>query len=246
MSTDRSIERDDEGRIVVGWTVLTALVRAMIIEVSGELLQDRDCVTFVVDQHPVGALRSDTAHEPLRVTVRSWRPRRNLHRVDALGGEHRVERCGVFRVPIADEEPELGDPLAGRNRWPAGQPPGCAERYANWCPLVEVRGRCVRQGYGGWCPHRCGGQAGSVRPELDDVPSEDFPRQPDDQLPKLAIDHRASWAVRVGPSPVIRRRCHASSVPGVTMRCRRSSRGSSRVNADRTARSGHEARGLPT
>jgi hypothetical protein len=45
---------------------------------------------------------------------------------------------------------------------------------------------------------------------------------------------------------VMRRRCHASSVAGVTMRCRRSSRGSSRVSADKTARSGHEGRGLPT
>ena len=44
----------------------------------------------------------------------------------------------------------------------------------------------------------------------------------------------------------IRRRCHASSVPGVTMRCRRSSRGSSRTGADMIARSGHEGRGVPT
>src|ERR1700716_891225 len=44
----------------------------------------------------------------------------------------------------------------------------------------------------------------------------------------------------------MRRRCHASSVPGVTMRCRRSSRGSSRTSADMIARSGHEGRGVPT
>ena len=112
MSTDRGIERDDEGGIVVGWTMLPALVWAMIVEVPGELVQDRDCVPFVVDQYLVGALRSDTAHEPLGATVRSWRPRRNLHHVDALAGEHRVERPGVFRVPIADEEPELSNPLA--------------------------------------------------------------------------------------------------------------------------------------
>src|SRR4030088_1032274 len=44
----------------------------------------------------------------------------------------------------------------------------------------------------------------------------------------------------------MRRRCHASNVPGVTMRWWRSSRGSSRASADKTARSGHEGRGLPT
>jgi hypothetical protein len=112
MSTDRGLERDDGGGIVVGWAVLPALVRAVIVEVPGELVQDRDGVAFVVDQHPVGALRSDTAYEPLGVTVRSRRPRRNLHHVDALGGEHGVERCGVFRVSIADEEPELSNLLA--------------------------------------------------------------------------------------------------------------------------------------
>ena len=45
---------------------------------------------------------------------------------------------------------------------------------------------------------------------------------------------------------VTRRRCQASSVAGVTSRCLRSCRGSSRANADRTARSGHEGRGWPT
>ena len=56
---------------MVGWAVLTALVRTVIIEMSGELVKHGHGVTFVVDQHPVGTLRSDTAHEPLRVTVRS-------------------------------------------------------------------------------------------------------------------------------------------------------------------------------
>jgi len=42
---------------------------------------------------------------------------------------------------------------------------------------------------------------------------------------------------------VMRRRCQASSVAGVTSRWRRSSRGSSRASADRIARSGHAGRG---
>ena len=69
MSADRGVKWDGEGGIVVGWAALAAQVWAVIVEVSGELVHDRDCVTFVVDQHAVGALRSDTAHEPLGVTV---------------------------------------------------------------------------------------------------------------------------------------------------------------------------------
>lgn len=91
VSPDRGVKWDHGRGIVVRRAVLTALMRAVIIEMPSELVQDRDCVVFVVDQHPVGALRSDTAHEPLRVTVRSWRSRRGLDRVDALGGEHGIE-----------------------------------------------------------------------------------------------------------------------------------------------------------
>ena len=40
-------------------------------------------------------------------------------------------------------------------------------------------------------------------------------------------------------------RAPGSSVAGVTMRCRRAWRGSSRVRADKIARSGHEGRGVP-
>jgi hypothetical protein len=43
-----------------------------------------------------------------------------------------------------------------------------------------------------------------------------------------------------------RRRCQASSVAGVTSRCPRSCRGSSRAHAARTARSGQEGRGRST
>jgi hypothetical protein len=91
--------------------LLAALVRTVIIEMVGELVEHGHGVAFVVDQHPVGALGSDGAHEPLRVTVRSRCPRRDLHRVDALGGEHHVERCRELRVPVANEKPELADPV---------------------------------------------------------------------------------------------------------------------------------------
>jgi len=49
MSTDRGVERDDNSGIVVGWAVLASLVRAVIVDVPGELVKDRDGVAFVVD-----------------------------------------------------------------------------------------------------------------------------------------------------------------------------------------------------
>jgi hypothetical protein len=90
VSPDRGAERDDGSGIVVRRAVLTALVWTVIIEMPGVLTEDRDSMAFLVDQHLVGALRSDTAYEPLHITVRSGRLRRGLHHVDALGGEHRV------------------------------------------------------------------------------------------------------------------------------------------------------------
>ncbi len=46
---------------------------------------------------------------PFGVAVGSWCPRWNLHRLDALGGEHRIEGRAVLGVPVADEEPEYRD-----------------------------------------------------------------------------------------------------------------------------------------
>lgn len=62
---DWGLERDDDSGIVVGWAVLACLVRSVIVEVSGELVEHREGVPFVVDEHPVGALGSNAAHESL-------------------------------------------------------------------------------------------------------------------------------------------------------------------------------------
>ncbi len=63
-------------------------------------------MTLTGDEHPVGALAADGAHEPLDVAVRPRCPRRNLHHLDAIGGEHRVERTGELAIAVADQEPE--------------------------------------------------------------------------------------------------------------------------------------------
>jgi hypothetical protein len=55
-------------------------------------------VTLVIDQHVIGALLPDAAHEPLRVAVRPRRPRRYLDHLHAFVGEHRVERERELRV----------------------------------------------------------------------------------------------------------------------------------------------------
>ena len=55
VAVDRGVLRDDDGRVVVGWALLSALVRAVIVEMAGELVENAGGVALVVDQHPVGA-----------------------------------------------------------------------------------------------------------------------------------------------------------------------------------------------
>lgn len=51
---DGSVHRDDAGWIVVGWQLLPALMRAVIIEVVHVLADHREGVSFAVSQQPVG------------------------------------------------------------------------------------------------------------------------------------------------------------------------------------------------
>jgi len=56
---DRSVEWDDGRWIVVRRAVPAALVRPVVVEVSGVLVEDCRGVTFVVDEDSVGALGPD-------------------------------------------------------------------------------------------------------------------------------------------------------------------------------------------
>jgi hypothetical protein len=76
---------------VVGWAVIAALVRSVIVEVPGVLVEDVRGVAFVVDEDSVGALGPDAADEPFGIAVGSWCARWDLDRFDAFGGEHGVE-----------------------------------------------------------------------------------------------------------------------------------------------------------
>jgi hypothetical protein len=77
-------------------------------------------------------------------------------------------------------------------------------------------------------------------------PQRVLPSQPEHQIANLVADTWAAWPVGVRPPSA-----DQPPVPGqqgrrVTIRCARSSRGSSRASAASTARSGHASRGLST
>ena len=60
------------------WTV--------VIEVSLVGAEHGKSMALVIDQHPIGALSSDAANEPFRMTVRAGRARWSLDDLDVLRG----------------------------------------------------------------------------------------------------------------------------------------------------------------
>jgi hypothetical protein len=96
MTLDRSVERDHGGRIVVGWVLVEALVRAVVVEMVDESVEDGAGVSFVIDQDSVGAFLEDAADESFRVAVRAGRPGRDFDDVETLEGEGGVEGGGEF------------------------------------------------------------------------------------------------------------------------------------------------------
>ena len=69
VALDRGVEGDHGGRIVGRWVLVKPLVRPVVIEMTHVLVQDGLCVSFVVDQHPVGAFGADAADKSFRVAV---------------------------------------------------------------------------------------------------------------------------------------------------------------------------------
>jgi hypothetical protein len=57
----RGVDGDDGGWVVVGWVLVEALVRPVTVEVTFVFGQHGAGVSFVVDQHPVGAFGSNAA-----------------------------------------------------------------------------------------------------------------------------------------------------------------------------------------
>jgi hypothetical protein len=112
MASDRGAERDHGGGVVGWWVLVQALVRAVVIEMAHVLVENGAGVSFVVDQQPVGAFGADAADKPFRVAVRPGRTGRDLHNVDAFGGEDGLESGGELGVPVADQEVEGADLIA--------------------------------------------------------------------------------------------------------------------------------------
>jgi len=76
--------------------------------VVGLVLGHHDAqVALADDQHPVGDLGPCGEHEPLRKGVGARTSGRDLHGLDAGGGQNRVERIGELPGPVADQEPEV-------------------------------------------------------------------------------------------------------------------------------------------
>ncbi len=94
---------------MVGRVLFAPLMWPVIIEVGLVAGQHRSEVPVTPDERQVQTLAAKTAHEPLRVTIRPRRPDRRRPGTDR--GEHSVERCGELRIPVADEELELGSAL---------------------------------------------------------------------------------------------------------------------------------------
>lgn len=69
VTSDRGVTVDDGRGIVTGWALVEALVRPVVVEMALVLVEDGAGVSFVVDQEPVGALRTDTADESLGIAI---------------------------------------------------------------------------------------------------------------------------------------------------------------------------------
>jgi hypothetical protein len=110
----------DNRLVMVGRPLIPGLVWPVPVIVPRVLGQHYPQVGFVVDQHPVGALRPYGPHPAFGITVRPGCPRRNLHHCHALASEDLVERGGELGVTVADEKPEGAYPAGEVHEQVAG------------------------------------------------------------------------------------------------------------------------------
>jgi hypothetical protein len=127
VAPDGGIEGDHGSRVVGRWVLIEALVWPMVVEVMDVLVENATGVSFVVDQHAVGAFGADAADKSFCVTVRPGRARRGLDHGDVFGGEDGVDGIGELAVPVADQKAEGVDLVAQVHQQVAGGlgGPGC-------------------------------------------------------------------------------------------------------------------------
>ena len=89
-------------------------MRSLVDVVRDVSLEHSFEVPTIVDQDVVEALPAHGPHEPLCEGIRPRRPDRRSDDPDALGAEHRIERSRELGVPVAQEEPNTGQPLLDR------------------------------------------------------------------------------------------------------------------------------------
>ena len=68
-------------------------------------------MSLVVDEHPIRALGPCCPYPAFGIAVRTRRPRRRFHYLYAFVSEDGIEGGGELGVPVADEEPERGEPV---------------------------------------------------------------------------------------------------------------------------------------
>src|SRR6185437_502344 len=87
MASDRGVEAGYGGWIMVGWVLVEALMRPVIVEMAHIVVNDGAGVSLVVDQQPVGALLANAADKPFGIAVRLRCLGRNFDHIEAFGGE---------------------------------------------------------------------------------------------------------------------------------------------------------------
>jgi hypothetical protein len=102
------VKRNGDLVVVVGWSLLAGLVRAVLVVVAGVLARDGLQVAFAVDEHPVGALAADPSFGE---TVRARRLWWGLRYLQAFAGEDRAEDAGEVGVAVSHQEAEGADPV---------------------------------------------------------------------------------------------------------------------------------------
>jgi hypothetical protein len=95
--------------------LVKSLVWPVVIEMAHVLVKDDGGVSFVIDQHPVGAFSAHTADESFRVAVCPRRMGRAFDNVDTFGSEDGVEGIGELGIPVADQEAKRADLILGSN-----------------------------------------------------------------------------------------------------------------------------------
>ena len=108
------------GRVDCRGKLSSGLVRPMPVVMDDVLAQGGEEMSFAVNEALVQTLPARGANPALRERVRPRRPRWRAHDPHALRREDRVERSNELRIPIPDQERDLGGPVAQIHHQVAG------------------------------------------------------------------------------------------------------------------------------